>query len=129
MITDQNWQPERWPNFSPDELRCKHTGTLQMEPDFLDRLQHLRDTLDKPLRITSGYRHRTHPVEARKSAPGVHAKGCAVDIACDGRLAHEILKAAFAQGFTGIGVSQKGGGRFVHLDTWEEGPRPTCWSY
>ena len=130
MITDQNWDSERWPNFSPDELRCKHTGALQMEAEFLDRLQRLRRAIGKPLRVTSGYRHPTHPVEARKKAPGTHSKGCAVDIGCDGRLAHEILKEAFAAGFTGIGVSQKSGGaRFVHVDSWEEGSRPNAWSY
>ena len=129
MITDKNWDSKYWPNFSPDELRCKHTGLLEMDAVFLDWLQMLRNTVNKPLVITSGYRHPTHPIEARKRVPGVHSKGCAVDIACDGNFAYDILQAAFTLGFSGIGVNQKGSGRFIHLDTWAEGPRPNVWSY
>jgi len=36
---------------------------------------------------------------------------------------------ALELGFTGIGVQQKGTGRFPHLDTLEEPPRPNVWSY
>jgi hypothetical protein len=35
-------------------------------------------------------------------------------------------------GFTGIGIAQKGEGRYVHLDdlpSVEGQPRPTLWSY
>jgi zinc D-Ala-D-Ala carboxypeptidase len=39
------------------------------------------------------------------------------------------LRLAFKLGFTGIGVQQKGSGRFIHLDTMEGGTRPTVWSY
>jgi zinc D-Ala-D-Ala carboxypeptidase len=35
---------------------------------------------------------------------------------------------ALEAGFTGIGVQQKGTGRFLHLDTLEN-LRPTVWSY
>jgi hypothetical protein len=43
-----------------------------------------------------------------------------------------VLKLALEAGFTGIGVAQKGSGRFMHLDDLlnDEGqPRPTIWSY
>jgi hypothetical protein len=42
------------------------------------------------------------------------------------------MRLALAKGFTGIGVQQKGGGRFIHLDNLPNGPgqpRPTVWSY
>jgi hypothetical protein len=35
---------------------------------------------------------------------------------------------AMEAGFTGIGVQQKGTGRFLHLDTLEGDLRPTVWS-
>jgi len=83
----------------------------------------------KPMRVTSGYRCAKHPVEAKKAAPGAHASGCACDIGVDGADAHRLLGLALKAGFTGIGVQQKGAGRFIHLDTFEGGLRPNCWSY
>jgi len=59
----------------------------------------------------------------------VHNMGIACDVAVQGGDAYNILRLAFAYGFTGIGVNQKGGGRFIHLDTWREPPRPNVWSY
>jgi hypothetical protein len=43
-----------------------------------------------------------------------------------------VLRAALNAGFTGIGVKQKGKGRFIHLDDIEDSgdrPRPWVWSY
>lgn len=122
----------RYPNFSEAEFRCKHTGRVEMNADFLARLQRLRTEYGKPMVVTSGYRHRTHPVEARKASPGAHAHGRAVDIAVTGADALRLIRLAVDHGFTGIGVQQKGAGRFIHLDDVPEGPgfvRPTVWSY
>ena len=44
----------------------------------------------------------------------------------------QVLDKGIAHGFTGIGVNQKGGGRFIHLDIAEienYSPRPHIWSY
>lgn len=119
----------RYQNFSKAEFDCTHCGKNEMKPDFLQKLQTLRSVYGKPMRVTSGYRCPQHPIEAKKATPGAHASGCAVDIGVEGQDAHRLLKLAFAAGFTGIGVQQKGSGRFVHLDTLEGGPRPNVWSY
>lgn len=101
-----------------------------MKPEFMDLLQELRTRYGKPMIVTSGYRHPTHPIEARKSQPGSHASGLAVDIGCQGQDAYQIVKLALDLGFTGVGVSQKAGGaRFVHLDLLPDPPRPNMWSY
>ena len=53
-------------------------------------------------------------------------------ILIDRENAYNLLKIAFTVGFTGIGVNQKGGARFLHLDTIDNSPnrpRPTIWSY
>lgn len=121
----------RWPNFSPEEFRCKHTGKLHMHAGFMDRLQKLRTAYGKPMRITSGYRAPEHPIEAAKAKPGTHASGRACDIGVQGADAVELVRIALQLGFTGIGVQQKGTGRFIHLDDLPPGewPRPTIWSY
>lgn len=122
-----NWSD--YPNFSAKEFACSHCGENEMKPDFMAKLQKLRTAYGKPLKITSGYRCAKHPIEAAKSSPGAHASGCAADIGIQGAEAHKLLFLALQEGFTGIGVQQKGTGRFLHLDTLQGSTRPTVWSY
>jgi len=125
MITDKlqfNEHQAMWPNFSYDELACQHCGSMNLPKEFLIELQKLREAVDMPLTITSGYRCSEHPIEARKSTPGQHNKG-AVDIAAQGSSAVHILKVALDHGWTGIGINVPS---FIHLDRREE---PTIWKY
>lgn len=125
-----NWQ--NYPNFSPDELRCKHTGNLHMDTGFMDRLQALRTDYGKAMVISSGYRDATHPIEAKKTEPGAHSTGHACDVSVRGGDALALIALAVNHGFTGIGVSQKGASRFIHLDDLDhqpQRPRPWVWSY
>jgi zinc D-Ala-D-Ala carboxypeptidase len=120
----------KYPNFTAKEMACTHCGADGVKPQLMDKLQALRNRYGKPMRITSGYRCPQHPVEARKTTPGAHALGLAADVGVEGAEAYQILKLAFELGFTGIGVQQKGSGRFIHLDVRAgELPGPTCWSY
>ena len=119
--------------FSDSEVSCSHCGENKMSPEFMDALDTLREAYGKPLRVTSGYRCPEHPIEARKASAGAHSTGKAIDLAVGRGEAYELLKLALAMDvFTGIGVQQKGSGRFIHLDACEEpemSPRPTVWSY
>jgi len=117
--------------FSKAELQCK-CGCEQapMDPQFLMMLDELRSKLNKPLRVSSGFRCPSHNSKVSGTGEtGPHTTGKAVDLAVDRSFAYETLRASMAMGFTGIGVKQKGGGRFLHLDTITEGLRPTIWSY
>lgn len=103
-----------------------------MDPVFMQKLEKLRQEMGFAFPITSAYRCPKHPIEARKKAAGAHASGRAVDIAVRGKQAHRLLQGALEAGFTGIGVSQKSGVRFIHLDDLpnsEGRPRPHVWSY
>jgi zinc D-Ala-D-Ala carboxypeptidase len=118
----------KYPDFTEKEFRCKHTGQCHIQSKLLDALQAVRTEYNKPMVITSGYRDRTHPEEAKKLEPGQHSKGLAVDIACEGSQAFEIVRLALKHGFRGVGISQKAGlRRFVHLDMRED--RPVIYSY
>ena len=121
-----NW--DRYPNFGRDEFACQHCGDEEMNAEFMDALQELRTAFGKPLTITSGYRCPSHPIEARKAKPGSHASGCAADIAVSRGDAVQLLRLALDGRFTGFGVQQKGGGRFIHLDSLTTN-RPMIWSY
>jgi uncharacterized protein YcbK (DUF882 family) len=120
-----------YPNFTEAEFRCRHTGKCEMHPEFMACLQRLRLAYGKPMKITSGFRDRTHPVEARKASTGAHALGRACDVAVTGADAIRLMVLAVEMGFTGIGVQQKGEGRFIHLDDVPSNqlPRPSLWSY
>lgn len=123
----------RWPNFTPEEMACKETGALVIQPAFMDRLQRLRTELGFPFVITSGYRSARHSVERAKARPGAHVLGRAVDIVARGEQAFQLVAAAPSLGFTGIGVAQGDGSRFIHLDDMRRDeshmPRPWLWSY
>jgi zinc D-Ala-D-Ala carboxypeptidase len=90
-----------------------------MKPEFMAKLQKLRETYGAPMRVTSGYRCPQHIIEVKKARPGAHASGQAVDIGVQGSDAHTLLRMALEAGFTGIGVQQKGTRGFLHLDTLE----------
>jgi uncharacterized protein YcbK (DUF882 family) len=121
-----------WKNFKLDEFKCKHCGENKIEYELIDKLQLLREDLGFPFIISSGYRCEEHPIERKKKKPGTHNLGIAVDIACSHKEALQIVSAAEGYGFTGIGVNQKGNGRFIHLDiakATHDRPRPHIWSY
>ncbi len=105
------WDAERWPNFSPAELACRHCGELDIWPEFLDRLQALRHVIDKPLHITSGHRCAIHNARIG-GAPLSQHLSLAVDISLYGH--NRFLLAAFAKAcsFTGFGYYST----FLHLD-------------
>ena len=132
-FTEATWPKDRWPNFSFSELACRETGECVVDEVLVDCLQKLRDK-GGPVTVTSGYRSSAHSVERAKERPGTHAMGLAVDVACAGKEAFAVLQTALDVGFTGIGVSQKGENRFLHLDIvthLDDFPatRPSVWSY
>lgn len=117
--------------FSQDELKCKcGCGVYKFSPATLTRLNLLREACGFPLVITSGYRCPAY--NTKRGFTQTHSTGHAVDILCDHEKAHKVLTEAARLGFTGIGVNQKGDGRYIHLDDLPGGPgmpRPNVWSY
>lgn len=127
IVTD--WA--RYPNFSEAEFRCRHTGRCEMQAEFMARLQAIRAEYGKPMPISSGYRHPSHPIEAGKGrADGEHTRGTCCDVAVSGADALRLIEIAIRHGINRVGVQQKGGGRFLHLGIGGRGlPAPAVWSY
>jgi uncharacterized protein YcbK (DUF882 family) len=126
-----NWDRYK-PYFTEAEFKCKHTGKCEMSEDFMAKLYELRHEFGAPMVISSGYRDKTHPGEAGKTAAGAHTMGRACDILISGKDALALLRLALSMGFTGIGIQQKGNSRFIHLDDLPNSKdfiRPTIWSY
>ena len=132
--TSDNWDKSSWPNFSFKEMACTHCNENNMDQQFMYILQQIRQDAGA-LTISSGFRCADHPIEAKKEKLGAHTFGKAADIACRGTKALAVIYAALNHGIEGIGVSQAGENRFIHLDTMNNGddegrfPRPTIWSY
>ena len=117
-----------YPNFTKAEFDCKHSGLNGMLPDFMERLQALRTEYGRPMTITSGYRHPTHPVEARKlRSDGEHTRGMCCDIACtSGSDRFDLIRLALKHGFHRIGIAKN----FVHLGLGGHGlPSNVIWEY
>jgi len=73
-------------NFTPEEMACRGTGTLIMDPDFLDRLQALRLECGFPFPVNRGY--STVEYDASLGGAGVHPLGKAVDLEMYGERAY-----------------------------------------
>ena len=101
----------------------------KMNPELLEKLDQLREAYGYPIKLTSTYRSPDHPIEAKKTKPGEHAYGAAVDIACvGGEATFKLVKAAIEVGFTRIGISRKN--NFVHVGIGYDGAPPiTIWTY
>lgn len=122
----------QFPNFSPEEFACQHCGKEGIDVKLVYIVQKIREDANFPFIITSGYRCDEHPIEKKKKRLGVHTSGLAVDIGASHEKAYIILKLAIQRNMPGIGINQKGNGRFIHLDiskSKEERPRPHLWSY
>jgi zinc D-Ala-D-Ala carboxypeptidase len=123
--------------FLMEEFKCKGQnccgGANLMNAEFLDELDELRHRYGKPLFISSAYRCPKH--NARVSSTGTtgpHTTGRAVDFSIRGSEALALLKIALDMKFTGIGINQKGEGRFIHVDNLPNAngqPRPHIWGY
>jgi uncharacterized protein YcbK (DUF882 family) len=117
--------------FKDSELACKHTGENGMDVAFMKVIEDIREECGFPFRVSSAYRHPTHPIEAGKSKPGAHASGKAIDILVSMEQAYKLVEVAYKHGIIRIGIAQKGpiGSRFIHLDMDESRSRPRIWSY
>ena len=104
---------------------------MDLTDEFLERLDELRENYGKPIIINSGYRCPEYNDKISTTGLDGPHTCCAVDINVMGHNAHKLLSAALKMNFRGIGISQKGSGRYIHIDDMPDtpGPRPWIWSY
>ena len=117
-ILRTDWDASRWPDFSPEELACRHCGETYHWPDFLDRLQKVRDHVARPIIVLSGHRCSLHNARVGGAPLSQHLK-LAVDIRLSGHNRGALLQASRRTGFTGFGFYQS----FLHIDLG----RPRHW--
>ena len=105
-----------------------------MDDEFMRILQSIRDEMQRPLKITSGFRcEELNQRVSTTGKKGPHTFAKAADILISGAEAMRLFTIAQKHGVSGVGMSQRGvhAKRFVHLDILspDEGPRPTVWTY
>ena len=121
-------------NFFLREFRCRcHASRCHMtlvHPALVESLQKLRETVRRPLMLTSGYRCPTYNRIVGGRARSFHTRGMAADILCqDLEQIRELAEAAGRiSAFGGIGEYHLR--RFVHLDVRPRGfsGMPEKWS-
>tara|TARA_X000001382_G_C3166133_1_gene177919 strand:- start:402 stop:794 length:393 start_codon:yes stop_codon:yes gene_type:complete len=130
MMVD--WSKSKY--FLKEEFDCQATGENKMQESFILQINQLRSIYGKPMLISSGFRSKKHPIEAKKkSGGGMHTTGLASDVLIHGKEAYILLNLIIQMKvWTGIGFNQKGAfeQRFIHIDMGtDENRRPTIWSY
>lgn len=124
----------KYKHFSEAELTCQcGCGQQLMNPSFMFLVEELRERVGFALPVSSAYRCPEHNNNVSKSGyDGPHTTGRAIDLRVSHEKSYQVLRIAMSMGFTGIGVNQKGDGRFIHLDDLSGAPnrpRPHVWSY
>ncbi len=122
-----------WRHFLRNEFACRGldccNGGNEIKDPLIDMLDELREAVGFPLVVTSGFRCAKHNQRVSTTGPeGPHTTGLAADLGVDRERAVIVLERALSMPFTGIGINQKGSGRFVHLDIVRR-PSRTVWSY
>jgi len=110
-VINSDWQSDRWANFTPNELSCRHCGQMYIWPEFLDRLQHARDDVNRPFKILSGHRCALHNARIGGAPLSQHLR-LAADISTIGHNRHELFAACKRAEFHGFGFYQT----FLHID-------------
>ena len=106
------------PHFNLSEFACPCCQKVMLHPLLLLKLVALRDVLERPVSITSGYRCPSYNRKVGGVANSYHCIGLAADIKVKDINLMELLAYAEEIDFSGIGFYEKR--HFLHLDV-----RPT----
>jgi len=108
-----------WPkNFKQSEFECKGKACCKnsapMDGELLRKMQQLRDALERPITITSGFRCNHHNAHVGGAKRSWHTLGRACDIKVRG-VDVEALATLAREVFNGVIVYDS----WVHVDTRE----------
>lgn len=111
--------------FSEREFKCrcgrKECDAPKARPEFLKKLNAVREAWGSPLAISSGSRCAYWNAKVGGSKNSQHLHGNAADIIMHPKDAEKFASLAMAMGLGGVAIGQN----FVHLD---DGPKRT-WTY
>jgi len=108
-------------SFTISEFACNDDSKeIIVDYELVSLLQKMRDTLGKPIKITSGYRTAVYNKSCGGISTSHHLTGKAADIKVTGISPLDLAHVADKTGFKGIGVYPT----FTHVDV---GPQKLYW--
>ena len=114
--------------FSEKEFnRCTPSCSLQdMNQDFMNKLDKLRELSGIPLVINSAFRTIQYEKSKGRNGTSAHVSGVAIDIRCnDSQNRFKVLEGALKLGFRRIGVANS----FIHVDISKKHAQNVIWTY
>lgn len=70
-------------NFKASEFACRHCGENKINQEVLLLCQKIRDLVDAPIRVNSGYRCPEHNAKVGGVKNSYHTQGLAADLSCE----------------------------------------------
>ncbi len=101
---------------------------INMDKQFLAKLETAREYASIPFKISSGYRSAEHNAKVGGVSDSAHTKGLAADIKAVGsRKRFQILKGMMDAGFNRMGIGF--GDEFIHVDLDSNKDKDVVWGY
>ena len=119
-----NWDNIK--HFKSSEFDSKDSpgSGVNMQQEFIQRLDIAREIAGVPFNINSGYRTEAHNTKVGGSPNSSHLRGWAADIEClGGRERWLIINALLEVGFNRIGIYST----FIHADCDPSLPKNVIW--
>ena len=112
--------------FSEKEFNRIGCSIADINPGSLARLDLLRESIRRPIRLSSAYRSRESEIAKGRSGTSAHCLGRAFDIICpDSSYRYNLVYNAINVGFNRIGI----GKNFIHVDDSGEHAQNVMWHY
>lgn len=93
--------------------KCGKCNNQLVDLKHICKLEILRETLNKPIKILSGFRCEPHNRNEKGSENSQHCKGLATDIIVEGITPEEVASTADFLNFGGVGSYKT----FTHIDS------------
>jgi len=103
-------------NFDSKEFACPCCDGAMIDDRLVSKLQDLRDLIDRPIHISSGYRCERENLKVDGYSDSPHIDGLAVDIIVKDFDFRELALLAIEVGFYRVGLYPYSNSKFLHLD-------------
>lgn len=112
--------------FNEKEFACPCCGQVEMNENFIFKLDSIRELADVAMPVSSGWRCYKHNLSVGGKPTSSHRFGYAVDIrVASSRTRYLLLEAALKLGIPRIGLGKD----FIHLDVDPNKPGSLIWTY